>query len=276
MSNEFQAVQAHYGAGGLLQRIEDALRNSGIDPLRPKCEDLYAFDQLHSRGITATMEHAEHAGLTGDMHVLEIGCGVGGCSRYLASAIGCQVTATDLTLEYIEVSRELNVRCGLASKITAQQANALDLPFPDGTFDHVWSHNVTMNVADKARLAAEVARVLKPGGRFSCSEMAQGMRGAPDYPLPWATDPAYSFLVTPEEMRSTFEAAGLRVLTQIDLTERNVVYARDNLERAKRGEPPSQDNRPVMGEAFALHVRNAGKGAVEGKLVEHLIVTQKV
>jgi SAM-dependent methyltransferase len=37
------------------------------------------------------------------------------------------------------------------------------LPFQDGTFDHVWSYAVTMNIADKEGLGREVARVLKPG-----------------------------------------------------------------------------------------------------------------
>jgi ubiquinone/menaquinone biosynthesis C-methylase UbiE len=60
-----------------------------------------------------------------------------------------------------------------------RQANALDLPFQDGTFDHVWSYAVTMNIADKEGLGREVARVLKPGGRFSCNEIGRGSGEAP-------------------------------------------------------------------------------------------------
>ena len=45
-----------------------------------------------------------------------------------------------------------------------------------------------MNIADKEGLAREVARVLKPGGRFSCNEIEQGTAEAPLFPLPWADD----------------------------------------------------------------------------------------
>jgi ubiquinone/menaquinone biosynthesis C-methylase UbiE len=76
------------------------------------------------------------------------------------------VAAIDLTPNFVEAARILTARCGLADRIEFRQANALALPFQDGTFDHVWSYAVTMNIADKEGLGREVARVLKPGGRF--------------------------------------------------------------------------------------------------------------
>lgn len=123
-----------------------------------------------------------------------IGCGLGGASRYLATECGCRVAAIDLTPNFVEVARILTARSGLADRVEFRQANALALPFQDCTFDHVWSYAVTMNIADKAGLGREVARVLKPSGRFSCNEIAQGVGGAPVFPLPWATDEASSFL----------------------------------------------------------------------------------
>ena len=78
------------------------------------------------------------------MHVLEIGCGLGGASRYLAAECGCRVAAIDLTPNFVEVARILTARCGLADRVEIRQANALALPFQDGTFDHVWSYAVTM------------------------------------------------------------------------------------------------------------------------------------
>jgi len=136
------------------------------------------------------------------MHVLDIGCGIGGASRVIASSRQCTVTGIDLTPEYVEVSRELTRRCGLADRIDYRQANALDLPFDDESFDHVLCHNVTMNIEDKAGLAKEITRVLKPGGHFSCVEAGLGPAGEPSFPLPWAQDATFSFLVTPDEMRA--------------------------------------------------------------------------
>lgn len=75
--------------------------------------------------------------------------------------------------------------------------------------DHVWCHNVTMNIQDKTKLASEVARVLKRGGRFSCFEVGQGPGGELIFPLPWATDASASFLVMPAIMRQALEQGGL-------------------------------------------------------------------
>jgi SAM-dependent methyltransferase len=106
----------------------------------------------------------------------------------------------------------------LAERMEFRQANALDLPFQDGTFDHVWSYAVTMNIADKEGLGREVARVLKPGGRFSCNEIARGSGGTPVFPLPWADDEVSSFLVSAAEMCAALEAGGLSVIEHVDLT----------------------------------------------------------
>src|SRR5499425_3247483 len=202
MTDVEAVVQRYYGDRPVLQRIDDALRAAGVDPERPSHRDLWPYDQLHSRGIVGTREHAERAGIQPGMHVLDLGCGLGGSSRYLAAECACRVAAIDLTPNFVEAARTLTARCGLAERIEFRQANALALPFQDGTFDHVWSYAVTMNIADKEGLACEMARVLKPGGRFSCNEIEHGTAGALVFPLPWATDAASSFLVRPAVMRA--------------------------------------------------------------------------
>src|SRR5262245_29578221 len=182
MTDVEATVQRYYGDRPVMQRLDDALRAAGVDPERPSHRDLWPFDQLHSRGIVATREHAERARLQVGMYVLEVGCGLGGASRYLAAECGCRVAAIDLTPNFVEAARILTARCGLRDRVEIRQANALALPFQNGTFDHVWSYAVTMNIADKAGLAREVARVLKPGGSFSCNEIEQGAGGAPVFP----------------------------------------------------------------------------------------------
>jgi len=88
-------VQRYYGDRPVLQRIDEALRAAGVDPERPSHRDLWTFDQLHSRGIVATREHAERARIQAGMYVLDLGCGLGGSSRYLAAECGCRVAAID-------------------------------------------------------------------------------------------------------------------------------------------------------------------------------------
>jgi MPBQ/MSBQ methyltransferase len=263
MTDVETVVQRYYGDRPVLQRIEDALRAAGLDPERPSHRDLWPFDQLHSRGIVATRENAERAGIQAGMYVLDLGCGLGGSSRYLAAECGCRVAAIDLTPNFVEVARILTARCGLADRIDFRQANALALPFQDSSFDHVWSYAVTMNIADKEGLGREVARVLKPGGRLSCNEIARGSGGAPAFPLPWASGEETSFLVSPAEMRAALERGGLFVIEQVDLTA-------TRLAEKETGRTPiiERDN-------FPLQVHNLQNCLADGRLVAQFILAEK-
>jgi len=275
MTNSSDPVRRRYARSDLLDRIARFLGERGVDPEHPAYQDFLPFDQLHGRGIQATREHIERAGINSSMHVLDLGCGVGGCSRVIRAKCGCRVTGIDLTPEYIELARELTRRSGMADRIEFQQADALHLPFAEGTFDHVWCHNVTMNIQDKRKFASEVARVLKRGGRFSCSEFGQGPGGAPIFLLPWATDVSASFLVTPEVMRQALEEGGLQIIEEVDLTEAYLAFSREVRARAERGEPPLNANYVVMGDEFGQCISNAGKCVMEKRLVEHFMLAGK-
>lgn len=268
MADRSASVAAHYGGADILERILGALIDAGADPDHPTQEELALFDHMHGRGYAATQAHVRRAGITGDMTVLDLGCGVGGPARYMAAVLGCKVSGIDLTTEYIAAGQELNRRCGLGGRVELVQGNALEMPYEDNSFDHVYCHNVTMNIEDKAGLAAEIARVLKPGGRFSCAEVAQGPAGEPHFPLPWARDPADSFLVTPEAMSAALEAGGLRVVEQGDGLQ---LSAPD--QDVDRG--PRETIRPVMGDDMPERARNSGVSAKEGRLVEQFIIAEK-
>jgi len=165
----------------------------------------------------------------------------------------------------------------LKDAINFQQANATHLPFNDGVFDHVWSHNVTMNIQDKEKLASEVARVLKSGGRYSCWELSLGSGKPPFYPLPWASDASSNFLVMPNEMTAALEQGGLKVIRRVDLSEAYLAFLEDVSDRTRRGEPPANvDPQALKDRAdFLTRVQNCGRSAREGRLAEHLIIAEK-
>jgi len=275
MTNVSDAVRQRYATSGILDRVIAFLLARGIDPERPSYQDFFPFDQLHGQGIEATREHLERAGIDSSMQVMDLGCGVGGCSRIIAATRGCRVTGVDLTPQYIEVARELTRRCELADRIEFRQADALDLPFAEATFDHVWCHNVTMNIQDKRKLVSEVARVLKRGGRFSCSEVGQGPGGALIFPLPWATDSSTSFLVTPAMMRQELEEGGLRISEEIDLSEASIAFLREMRARAERGDRPLNAIHVIMGDDIGDRIRNFNRCAMEKRVVEHFILAEK-
>ena len=162
-------VGRHYGSGGLMERIERGLADSGVDPERVTVDDLAPVDQFHSRGREATMEIAALMNPTKEDVVLDVGCGLGGTARFLAHNYGCEVRGIDMTAEYVDVGRSLCERVGLDDMIGLEQGSATELPYDDESFDHVTTEHVQMNIADKARFYSEIARVLKLGGALRLS-----------------------------------------------------------------------------------------------------------
>jgi ubiquinone/menaquinone biosynthesis C-methylase UbiE len=96
-------------------------------------------------------------------HMLEIGCGMGYDSLEFLKR-GVQVTATDLTPNAVAITRQ-HFELERVQAEDIRTANALDLPFPDSTFDAVWANGVLHATGDTRRAIREARRVLKPGGR---------------------------------------------------------------------------------------------------------------
>jgi sarcosine/dimethylglycine N-methyltransferase len=201
---------------GIIDRIDAYLAESGFDPQHITPRDLFGVDQIHGFGLSATHDHLARVQVMPDMTVLDIGSGLGGAARVIAMETQCRVIGLDLSPSLVLAATELTRRTGLQDRVSFVTGNALQLPFPDSLFDHVWCHYVTMNVADKRALACEVARVLKPGGRFSVVEVVLGPAAPPRYPLPWATHEADSFLAAGHVLVDAVAAAGLVPISVVD------------------------------------------------------------
>src|SRR5262245_28598434 len=104
MSQSAQAVANHYKRRALGDVILAALKAAGKDIEHLTPDDLAPVDEFHSGGRNATMRLAQLAGINGSERVLDVGCGIGGPSRYLASKFGCRVTGLDLTQEFVALA----------------------------------------------------------------------------------------------------------------------------------------------------------------------------
>eukprot|EP00879_Flechtneria_rotunda_P001463 GHRR01001617.1.p1 GENE.GHRR01001617.1~~GHRR01001617.1.p1 ORF type:complete len:335 (+),score=64.25 GHRR01001617.1:1509-2513(+) len=97
--------------------------------------------------------------------MVDVGCGVGGSSRYISKKFGCQ--ANGITLSSVQAARanELSKRAGLGDKCSFQVADALNQPFADNSFDLIWSLESGEHMPNKQRFVNELVRVCAPGGR---------------------------------------------------------------------------------------------------------------
>jgi ubiquinone/menaquinone biosynthesis C-methylase UbiE len=259
-----EQVAQHYGKGGLLDRILGALAQAGIDIDHLTIDDLAPVDEFHSRRRLATQELAAMMAPSATDHVVDIGSGLGGPSRYLAATYGCRVSGVDLTPEFVETAIALTARVGLSDRVNFRVGSALDLPFPDASFACAWSQNVAMNIADRTRYYAEMHRVLRPGGRLAIQDVAMGNGAALEFPVMWADQPEISFLRTPEATRALLEAAGFRVLQWIDNTE--TALAEAVAERARgSASQPILGVHIVVGTGFQEKLRNAHRAMVQGR-----------
>lgn len=153
------------------QQILDKLRHDGFDPDAITEDVLQNYDQDHYGGTPANDALAQLGAIDSSCHVLDICCGVGGPSRYLAHNYGCRVTGIDLTASRIETAKRLSVLANLDHLVTFQCANALDLPLKGSSIDVVISQEAFGHIPHKDRLIAECVRVLKPDGRIAFTDI---------------------------------------------------------------------------------------------------------
>lgn len=260
-------IDRHYGAQDICARIDAALLGAGKDPTHLTRADLSPFDEFHGGGLASTRDLARYAGLAAGQRVLDLGCGVGGPARTLAAEFDCEVTGIDLTRAFIAAAERLTARVGLASSCRFELGSATGLPFANESFDVVWSQNVLMNVADKARCFAEVARVLKPGGRFAFEAVLAGDGRAIHLPTFWASRAELNHLVTRHELAALLAGAGLVEQALEDTTAAVIAQGHKRRAAVAASNPRELTIAVIVPDDVARKVDNALKNNEEGRTV---------
>ncbi len=105
------------------------------------------------------------SGITENMRVLDVGCGTGYFTRFIGeSGLDIHLTGIDNDDVFVEKAKEITQNSG---KYSFLQANALELPFDNDSFDAVVSHTFLTSITDPVKALSEMKRVCKSGGRIS-------------------------------------------------------------------------------------------------------------
>jgi ubiquinone/menaquinone biosynthesis C-methylase UbiE len=133
-------------------------------------------DVFHPGGLELTCHLGRSISLNAMDRVLDIACGRGQSAVHLAQNFACHVTGLDYGASNVTAAQAHAVEDGVAHLTDFRQGDAERIPFADETFDAIISECSFCTFPDKASAAAEMARLLRPGGRLGLTDMT--IRGA--------------------------------------------------------------------------------------------------
>lgn len=153
-------------------------------------------------------------------HVLDIGSGIGGPAFHLVKAHGARVTCIDLEAPLIARAQKSAAELGIDDRMAFQTVEIGPLPFPDGSFDLVFSSGAFTQTEDKVGMFAEVMRVLTPRGWFSTYDWLKTPGPYSDLMLEWFRLEGLTYAMrTLEDYESLLNNAGFVSIAVADESE---------------------------------------------------------
>jgi len=261
------SVAAHYTHGQLLDRIVSGVEAIGKTAATVTVDELAPVDEFHIGGRQASEDFISQLELSADDHTLDVGCGIGGTCRFVASRFGCRVTGIDLTPEFVSTGQSLCDWVGLSGQVELHQGDASAMPFTDQSFDAAFMLHVGMNIANKAGLFAEVYRLIKPGGFFGVYDVMQTSDEPLSYPVPWSSVAGTSALATRAQYTEALELAGFGVLKIRDRREFAAEFFAETRRRMDQaGGAPPLGVHIAMGESATVKISNMVENIAAGRI----------
>jgi ubiquinone/menaquinone biosynthesis C-methylase UbiE len=184
----------------------------------------------------------EAAAVTGDDTVLDVACGAGNAT-IPAAKTGAKTTGLDITPELLDAARRIAAEEGV--EIEWIEGDAEQLPFDEGSFDAVTSVFGCMFAPDHKQAAAELERVLRPGGRMAvCAWTPEGRIGqffitmAKHMPPPPEGFQPPVLWGNEDHVREIFEGTGMDLELERQTVDFKADSAEEMMERSERELPP--------------------------------------
>ena len=133
----------HYG---IYTRPDEPIHDASLSTVKTIAQTLKKIDQ--------------------NSRVIDLGAGYGGAARYLAKTYGCSVCCLNLSQLQNQRNSQLNQEKNLDRLVEIIQGSFEDIPYPNNSFDIVWSQDAILHSGDRCLVFQEIKRILKPGGEF--------------------------------------------------------------------------------------------------------------
>ena len=151
--------------------------------------------------------------------LLDLGCGPCGPLIFLLTSVGCHGAGTELSAAALAVGRSRAATLGVAHRVELLEADLNQpVPFPSGSFDAAMSLDVVLHLRDRAAFFREVARILKPAGRFLFTDAGVVTGSISDEEVRLRSVHGYTQLSAPGFNERMLARAGLRLLDTEDRT----------------------------------------------------------
>jgi ubiquinone/menaquinone biosynthesis C-methylase UbiE len=270
------AVSESYFHGNLLNAIRASVGKLGKTVDSVTVDDLGPVDEFHIGGRSATKSFLDQLNFSNQDHILDVGCGLGGATRFVADNYGSRVTGIDLSQEYTETGEALSNWVKLDKQITLQQGSALSMPFEDETFDGGYMLHVGMNIEDKAVLFTEIYRVLRPGATFGVYDIMRQNGGQLTFPVPWATDKSTNKLATPDQYKLALSDAGFEVSSENNRSEFALEFFKQMRAKTEaNGGPAPLGLHTLMKESTPIKLKNMVDNIAAGYIAPVEIIAHK-
>lgn len=250
------SINSHYGRHRFSEKLLNTLKETYNDISSLPGDVLEPLEEFHIGGRKATYHLANLAGLIKNMHVLDIGCGIGGPARALANAFECNVVGVDITKEFCLAGSMLSRRTNLDKKIQIVNGSASFLPFKSNCFDVIWMQHSAVNILDKEYLFQEIGRLLRSGGKLAFHELFKSSLLVKHFPLPWAQTPETNFLKSESDVQNLLKSFGFSKIIWEDATKNATESLRNATKKSSQTDSPAFSLLSLMDPNFPLMAQN--------------------
>lgn len=213
-------------------------------------------DQNHIGGWAFNKALAEAAQISSTSRVLDLGCGLGGSARYLATVFGCSVVGVDIVEERCTSARYLTELVHLSHLVTIRCGDITTIEVCENSVDVLWSQGALTHIVEKRLLIHRWCRALKKYGRFAVEDAF--MKAVPSSAAEkgrWSeVESLWQSTIVPLDMWSShFRTGGCSLTVKEDISSCLAPYIKGYMAAARR----------APADAISLHELTACEVALE-------------